>query len=154
MATVRVLLADNSKEFLAGLFAWLSREPNVEVVGSVRSGFEAIEFVDRMHPDLLVMGVSMPSMNGFEATRRIKSRLPAPTIILTTFHDSEAAQHEAWASGADALISKTDVTARLKALVLDLVASRAPRRSQRAPSQRKARSRLSTKQVPPGDVSQ
>ena len=117
MTTVRVLLVDSSDDFLEGLAAWLELEPNVVMVGRARTGLEAIEQVDRLKPDLVVMDIGMSSMNGFEATREIKALPGGPRVVLTTFHDSAAARKQARAAGADELIAKADVTNKLRALI-------------------------------------
>jgi DNA-binding NarL/FixJ family response regulator len=112
-----VLLVDSSDDFLDGLSAWLEREPSVVIVGKARTGLEAVDQVDRLHPDLVVMDITMSNLNGFEATREIKATPGAPHVVLTTFHDSEAARAEALAAGADELIAKAEVTTRLRTLI-------------------------------------
>lgn len=124
MTVVRVLLVDSNDDFLDGLSDWLAGEPDVEVVGAARTGEEGLELVERLRPNLVLMDVSMSRMNGFEATRRIKDNACAPTVILTTFHASETARHEAWTAGADALLAKVELTARLRELIRDIAAGR------------------------------
>jgi CheY-like chemotaxis protein len=63
------------------------------------------------------MDVSMPRMNGLEATREIKAAPGGPRVVLTTFHASEAARAEARSAGADELIAKSEVTTKLRALI-------------------------------------
>jgi DNA-binding NarL/FixJ family response regulator len=103
------------------------------------------------------MDVSMTSMNGFEAARRIKSNPSAPTVVLTTFHDSEAARNEAWAAGADLLIAKADVTSRVREVIKDLAAGRVPGEidnKARSSKNRTDSTRPSTKRVPKEDLTQ
>ena len=145
MATVRVLLVDDNDDLLDGFSAWLRTEPNVEIVGCARTGLEAVELVERLRPDLLLMDIVIPGMNGFEATRKIKSRPGAPTVVLTTFHDSEAARAEAWAAGADELIAQAEVTGRLRKLIRDLATGRTPRKTD---TPTRAKKRSSTKEGP------
>jgi DNA-binding NarL/FixJ family response regulator len=124
VTVVRVLLVDSNDDFLEGLTAWLAGEPNVEIVGSANTGAAALELIERLRPDLVLVDVSMSPMNGFEATRKIKAAPRAPIVVMTTFHASQTARNEAWAAGADALLAKAEVTARLKGLIRDIGAER------------------------------
>ena len=117
MPPVRVLLVDSSDDFLDGLSAWLEDWPVVAIVGRANTGVDAIDLTDRLQPDLVVMDISMPRMNGFEATREIKAVRGGPRVVLTTFHASEAARGEARAAGADDLIDKSEVTTKLRTLI-------------------------------------
>jgi CheY-like chemotaxis protein len=118
-------------------------------VGTAHSGSEAVAKVDELSPDLVLMDVTMPGMNGFEATRAIKAKPDAPIVVLLAFHDSETARHEAWAAGADDLMAKANVTEGLRALVRDLVSGR--RRMAHATNER-TRSRPLTKQGPSREI--
>jgi DNA-binding NarL/FixJ family response regulator len=150
---IRVLLVDSNDDFLDGLTAWLAREADVEVVGTARTGEEAIQLADRLRPDLLLMDVSMSGMSGFEAAREIKSSPGAPTVVLTTFYQGEAVRHEAWVAGADGLIPKADVTSRVRSLVRDLVAGRIGTEAGDAAPRRRDHSRSATKEDPERDLS-
>jgi two-component system nitrate/nitrite response regulator NarL len=123
---MRILLVDSSEDFLTGLTAWLEGETEIDIVGTAHTGIEAVEAVDRLRPDLVVMDVTMSRMNGFEATREIKAGERSPHVVLTTFHASETARREAKAAGADDLIAKAEVTEKLQSLIDDLVSGRDP----------------------------
>lgn len=127
MSRIRVLLVDNNRSFLEGVAAWMVGEEGIDVVGKAHSGQVAIDQVNQLNPDLVLTDGTMPGMDGFEATRRIKSNPGAPLVVLMTFHDSEAARNEAWAAGADGFLAKADVTSSLLDLARDLVAGRAGR---------------------------
>jgi DNA-binding NarL/FixJ family response regulator len=116
-----VLLVDDNDDFLDGLSAWLAHDPRLEIVGRAHSGPDAILAVPRLQPNLVLMDVSMPDMNGFEATRQIKSNPNAPLVVLIAFHDSRAARLEAWAAGADGFVAKAETTERLMPVVRDLL---------------------------------
>jgi DNA-binding NarL/FixJ family response regulator len=118
---IRVLLVDDNDDFLDGLSAWLAHDPRLDIVGRAHSGPDAILAVPRLRPDLVLMDVSMPDMNGFEATRQIKSNPNAPLVVLIAFHDSRAARLEAWAAGADGFVAKAETTERLMPVVRDLL---------------------------------
>ena len=108
-----VLLVAESDDFLDGIASWLLKAPGLEVVGRAHSGHEAMDRVERLSPDLVLMDISLADMNGFEVTRRIKSQRPAPFVLLMTFHDSRVVGLAAMEAGADGCVSKTEVTDRL-----------------------------------------
>ena len=87
---ISVLIADDQRLMLDGLRTLLELESDVEVVEVVEDGSAAVDAYGRLHPDVVLMDVRMPGMDGVEATRRICDRWPgARVIILTTFDDDE-----------------------------------------------------------------
>ncbi len=116
-----MLLVDDNDDFLDGLTAWIAGDPRLRLAGKAHSGHAALEQVERLRPDLVLIGASMPDLNGFETTRRIKSRPDAPQVVLMTFHESNAARLEAWAAGADALVSKPEIAEKLLSVVQELI---------------------------------
>lgn len=88
--TVRVLLVDDQRLMREGLRTLLELEPGLEVVGEAGNGEEALAAYERLRPDVVLMDVRMPVMDGVEATRHLRARFPtARVIILTTFDDDE-----------------------------------------------------------------
>jgi len=144
--TIRVLLVDDNADFLDGVSAWLTSDPGFELAGVARTGREALEQVERLGPDVVLMDVAMPDVNGFEATRRIKSSPGAPTVVLLTFHESETARVEAWAAGADGFVSKTKVTADLMRVIRNLLPEPVQQNSEQVET------RFSAKSGPPRDL--
>jgi DNA-binding NarL/FixJ family response regulator len=116
-----VLLVDENDDFLDGLTAWLLKTPGLEVVGRAHSGREAMVRIEASSPHLVIMDASLTDVSGFEVTRRIKSRPPAPVVVLTTFHESRAASSAALEAGADLCVSKTEITHRLLPAIADLM---------------------------------
>jgi len=105
---IRVLVADDSatvREYLAYV---LGDDPALEVVGTARDGQEAVEQVERLKPDIVVMDVHMPRMNGFEATRQIMERTPTPIVIVSASISREevALTFEALKAGALTVVDK------------------------------------------------
>lgn len=87
---IRVLLADDQAILADGIKSVLSNSPDLEVVGVASDGFEAVELVPKLKPDVVLMDIRMPNMNGVIATREIKRKDPdVKVIILTTFDDSD-----------------------------------------------------------------
>ena len=77
MTSIRVVLADDHTLFRAGLRALLEKLPDVQVVAEARDGREAVLMVETHHPDLVLMDIAMPGLNGLEATRRLVKAFPA-----------------------------------------------------------------------------
>jgi len=87
---IRVLLADDQPLIRAGLVMVITDAPDIEVAGQAGTGAEALRRVHDLHPDVVVMDIRMPGLDGIEATRRIKAEAPATKVLmLTTFDDDE-----------------------------------------------------------------
>jgi DNA-binding NarL/FixJ family response regulator len=104
---IRVLLADDQPLVRTGLRMILSAEPDLEVVGEARDGAEAITLASRMRPDVVLMDVRMPGVDGIEATRAITAGHDAPprVLVLTTF-DLDDVVYDALRAGASAFLLK------------------------------------------------
>jgi len=88
--TIRVLIVDDQALIRTGIATLLARKADIEVVGQAANGREALELVATLDPDVVLMDVIMPVMDGVEATRQLTQRGPRPAVImLTTFHDDE-----------------------------------------------------------------
>jgi DNA-binding NarL/FixJ family response regulator len=88
---MRVVIADDQTIVREGLVTLLSTMPGIEVVGSVGDGEQAVQLVRQTSPDVVLMDLRMPGLDGIEATRRIRAELPAvPVVILTTYADDES----------------------------------------------------------------
>jgi signal transduction histidine kinase/ActR/RegA family two-component response regulator len=104
---LRVLLADDHEVVREGLISLLDEEGTIEVVGEAANGREAINLASKLEPDVVIMDVSMPLINGDEATRQIKRLLPnARVVALSMFEDSETMERMR-AAGAEAYVLKT-----------------------------------------------
>ena len=104
MQYIRVLIADDRLSSRNGLKALLVTQPGIEIVGEAADGQETILFVEQCRPDVVLMDVRMPLIDGLEATRNIKDRWPEVKVILLTMYPS--CQAEAFAAGADAFLVK------------------------------------------------
>ncbi|MGP8307604.1 response regulator [Vibrio sp. YIC-376] len=85
---IRVLIVDDHQVVIDGFMARLELEPDIEVIGTASNGVEAIEVAKHLHPDVILMDISMPIMNGIEATGIIKEELPDSRILMLTMHDN------------------------------------------------------------------
>lgn len=102
---MRVILADDHALVRAGI-ASLLQALNHEVVAQAANGEEAIDYARRLHPDLVLMDVTMPRRNGLEATRAIKAEMPEVKVVMLTVSDDEADLFEAVKSGAEGYLLK------------------------------------------------
>ncbi|TAK33013.1 MAG: response regulator transcription factor [Chloroflexota bacterium] len=115
---IKVLLADDHDPFRRTLRRLLESNPDVEVVGEAENGRMAVEQADRLAPDVVVMDIAMPEINGLAATRLIRKRLAHVRVVVLTVHDSEEYVSAAFDSGASAYVLKEEMReALLPALV-------------------------------------
>ncbi len=119
MTRLNVLLADDHQLFREGLAGILSAQPDFVVAGEAADGLEAVVKARLLKPDLIIMDVSMPRMDGVEATRQIKEEQPHVIIVMLTVRDEDENLYEAIKSGAQGYLLKTirsrDLLAMLRA---------------------------------------
>jgi DNA-binding NarL/FixJ family response regulator len=117
MERCKVLIADDNVRARFGLRVLLTLQPEIEVVGEAADGFEVLDVVRDRQPDVVLMDVRMPLLDGLETTRRTKARWPEIRIVLTSMVASHRA--EAQAAGADAFLVKGCPVGELLATILD-----------------------------------
>ena len=122
MIKIKILLVDDSEQFLQSATAFLSQCPSVEVIGTATSGKDAIKKVEELRPDLVLMDIALPQMNGIEATRCIKGQAEAPKIIILTLHDNAEYRSAAKDAGADGFVRKSNLLTHLLPLLDTLFA--------------------------------
>lgn len=113
---VRVLIADDRRTARQGLKALLARIPGIEVIGEAANGQEAVDLAAAHLPDVVLMDIQMPKMDGMESTRRIKSQLPAVKVIILTIHPQY--RQQALAAGADVFLLKGGTTESLRNTII------------------------------------
>ncbi len=104
--TLRLLLVDDHPIVRTGLRMLFQSEPGMEVIGEADSGAAAIAAVQRLHPDVVIMDVAMPGMNGIEATRQIKANSPETAVLALTMHEDEQYFFAMLNAGASGYIPK------------------------------------------------
>ena len=102
----RIVIAEDHTILREGLRSLLSSEPELRVVGEAKDGREAIRRVEQLEPDLILMDLSMPRMNGVEAIREIKNRIPETKVLALTVHKAEEFVLEVLQAGADGYVLK------------------------------------------------
>ena len=112
-APTRVLLADDHDVVRQGFRLVLGSQPDIEVVGEAPNGREALEEARRLRPDLVLMDVIMPVMDGLEATRRIKAEMPGVCVLMFTSHEEPEYLLEAIEAGAAGYVLKGAPVSRL-----------------------------------------
>lgn len=138
---VRILLVDDSPHFIESARRFLADELGVNVIGSALSGAEALQQVANLKPDLVLMDVAMPGMDGLEATQKIKAISEPPLVIILTLYDTSKYREAAKLAGADGFIPKADFGEKLLPLIYTL----APRPSRPEPASSRLLSRLHTR---------
>jgi len=113
MKNLRVLLADDHIVMRAGLRALLDRQPNLEVVGECENGRETVELAGSLRPDVVVMDVGMPGLNGIEATKTIVDRHSSPAVVILSMHADESYVMRALKAGARGYLLKDSAAADL-----------------------------------------
>jgi len=116
----RVLLADDHMVMRRGLRAIIETMEGWEVCAEVESGREAVQAVERLRPEIAVLDMTMPELNGLEATRQIKKIAPETEVLIFTGHETEELVHQVFEAGARSYILKTDGKAQLEAALRSL----------------------------------
>jgi len=110
---IRVLIADDHAIVRTGLRTLLKTEPTMELVGEATGGYEAIDLVEKTRPDVLVLDLSMPDLDGIAVTKRIKPLFPDLQILILTIHADEGLLREAMKAGASGYVLKRAAEAEL-----------------------------------------
>jgi two-component system response regulator NreC len=117
MKPVRILIADDHEVVREGARMLLEREPGWEVCGIAKNGRDAVEQARQLQPDIVVLDMSMPELNGLDAARQIKRALPDTELLIFTAHESEELIQEVFDAGAKSYILKADASLHLVAAI-------------------------------------
>ena len=117
---VRVLIADDHRLFAEALEAILSGDARIAVVGRAGDGREAIELAERLRPDVVLMDVSMPLVDGVEATRQIRAAAEDVCVLMLTGSNSRADVDRSRAAGASGYVTKDRIASELVDAILEV----------------------------------
>ncbi|HYN09019.1 MAG TPA: response regulator transcription factor [Vicinamibacterales bacterium] len=120
MTPLRILIVDDHAVVRHGVRALLESQPGWEIAGEAATGREALELAKRLQPDIVVMDLSLPELNGLEATRQIVKESPRSEVLVLTMHHSEQLAREVLQAGARGYILKSDADESLIAAVESL----------------------------------
>jgi two-component system, NarL family, response regulator NreC len=119
-----IILADDHEIVRQGLRTLLEVEPNFQIIGEAGNGLETARLVERLQPDVLVVDVMMPGLNGLEVTRQVSERSPHTRVVILSMRANEAYVLEALRNGAAGYVLKADSTAELVHAVREVAAGR------------------------------
>lgn len=122
MKNLKILIADDHALVRRGLRSVLEAQTNWTVCGEAQDGREAVKLAIKLRPDIVLLDVTMPELNGLDATRQICRRLPSTPILILTMHESEELCGEAIQAGASGCVLKSDSPRQLLAAVEEVAA--------------------------------
>lgn len=135
MNTTTIVLVEDHQVVLEGLRALLEAEPGFSIIGETDNGVEAVQLAERLQPDVMIVDLMLPGLNGLEITRLVSQRSPHSRIIILSMYDHESFVVEALKSGAAGYVLKRDGIAHLVQAVHEVGAGRrylSPSLSERA----------------------
>ena len=118
---IRVLIADDHRLFAEALEAILAGESSIEVVGRARNGAEALELALQLDPDVVLMDISMPVMDGVEATRRIREARPNACVLMLTGSNAATDIDRSRDAGAAGYVTKDQIAGDLIEAIVEVV---------------------------------
>jgi DNA-binding NarL/FixJ family response regulator len=116
----RVLIADDEPLFIESVQTLLAHDERVEVVGTATNGQDAVDLAVALEPDVTLMDISMPMLDGIEATRRIRERLPAACVLVLTGSSISAEVDRARQAGVTAFLTKDRIGTQLVDAILEV----------------------------------
>jgi two-component system response regulator NreC len=119
-----IVLADDHQVVRQGLRALLEAEPDFSLVGEAGDGLETAQLIERLEPDVLIIDLMMPNLNGLEVTRQVSQRWPRTRVVILSMHANEAYVLEALRNGAAGYVLKDSSAADLVKAVREVVAGR------------------------------
>jgi DNA-binding NarL/FixJ family response regulator len=113
----RVLVVDDHEIFLQGLVLLLDRDERLDVVGTATNGADAVRLAEELRPDVVLLDVVMPGMDGYEAAEALRDRVPRTAVVLVSGVDEAEASRRANEVGAAAFVTKAEAVERLPEII-------------------------------------
>jgi DNA-binding NarL/FixJ family response regulator len=123
MPPLRILIADDHEIFRRGLRSLLESHPEWEVCGEAVDGQEAVERVKDLNPDVVVLDITMPRLNGLEAAQVIRNEAPQSKMVVLSQHEPSLMRQAALSAGADAYVTKSEVSRELMMAIEAMISS-------------------------------
>ena len=117
MGKIKVLLAEDHTIVREGIRSLLESQQDIEVVGEAENGLDAVRKTQKLQPDVVIMDISMPKLNGIDATRLIKKRVPSTKVLVLTVHEQEEYAVEILKAGASGYLVKKTAMSELVAAI-------------------------------------
>jgi DNA-binding NarL/FixJ family response regulator len=114
---ITLLLVDDEPLVRHGLHTWLERVPDITVIGEASNGAEASVLAQALHPDVVLMDISMPTTDGIAATAALRASVPQSAVVLLSLHDDATMRAQAHAAGAVTLVGKQEGVKALLAAI-------------------------------------
>ena len=127
MASVKILIVDDYEFWRYCVVSMLKDYPEFEVVGEGSDGLDAVEMSAQLHPDIVLLDIGLPELNGFEAAREIRKVSPASNIVFVAQTRNDDLMNEALKVGAKGYVSKMDAASELVPAIKAAVAYKRPR---------------------------
>ena len=122
--TLRILVADDHELVRRGILGLLRAQRGWTVVGEAMNGREAVEKANRLKPDVAILDISMPDLDGLQATRRIREAVPTTEVVVLTMHESDQMVRRVLDAGALGYVLKSDLATQLVKAVKDVSAGK------------------------------
>ena len=123
---LRVLIADDHRLFAEALEAILAADDRIEVVGQAGDGGQAVELARKLDPDVVLMDVSMPVLDGFQATRKIRAETEGVRVLMLTGSNSRADVDRSREAGASGYVTKDRIASELVSAIVEVTRRRLP----------------------------
>ena len=117
---LRILVADDNDSFRAGFIEYINNQDGLRVIGEARNGLEAIELTNNLRPDIIMIDVSMPKMDGITSAGIIKQRNPETNIVVVTIHEEQIFKELSEQLPADGYICKSSISSDLPKILKKL----------------------------------